>query len=903
MINFVSTEKTYITVAHPQCIFEWILENHKADKFFDPEAKSATKAIKDFQEALLHASKEFPKVFKDKITIFDMFSDISTFFFSFIEKYVQLVEINLPDKTRFMESWNEFRCDIAYLRYRSDPDIFKRVTEFLSYLNKQSQKIDQLQEQTEKSNLYWEMWQQIFQHPDLLDVELPLLLEKTIPDLRDNQPILYFSSPIHIKLLQKVISLKIGTLLKDASWTISEMEKITLKNQAVPCHPILNNFPLQLEGIDFLRKTFLPQLAQIGLRNLKKLDFMFDRVTDLCVRVNLLTGLFGQSIGSIPFGNNTNLTMSLETILEIIEKEKQHPEYVYDLDTYFDKLDRIKKDFTIGKMTLAELKDYLQALHNQQKCHILINTYILKTFAQFAATKEGMLIWFQKYSQNKLLGKCISAINKQNLSSLTIEANTLIRPQTTDKRSLDEIKEYISPTQKTVGKKGGQKIEPKPTVNEAPKKPVLINNNSPIVPLEKPKLVQPQTPFLQLYGRVAKKINLLINRYHNTDLQLLCRPLTQSLMHLHDITVTYKRLQSHSVLNAIQTVASTYYHMEQLIRFQRMIKKDPFDPLFLCHKHNLKKLLKPLTLTIDTSISKLLYLGNFWSFHTYEQLAGWSKLESQSQQKMPEPLTIIEKTLASTKYSDNVSLLKKYLEDSIIFSNSLLEEPIVESTFFESNPVFFQHQQKFAKEAFADKCQRLITVLEAYNTEPAILKLKQASQNLKILNEILSLLNNPKVESHTFCQLVRGAIYWENGILEKLLQALYFLKTGIDTKEHNLSHLWNSKSDILDQWALANNFCRYPFEYQTPCSQLHELILQAEILRTNPDFDAGYKLNFNNPHFGCVNYIPVPLENLNANELLQKLNKILNQASTFITKQLIPELDKIAQSFANPTTS
>ncbi|MBA3604244.1 MAG: hypothetical protein H0W50_11565 [Parachlamydiaceae bacterium] len=142
-----------------------------------------------------------------------------------------------------------------------------------------------------------------------------------------------------------------------------------------------------------------------------------------------------------------------------------------------------------------------------------------------------------------------------------------------------------------------------------------------------------------------------------------------------------------------------------------------------------------------------------------------------------------------------------------------------------------------------------------------------------------------------------------------MLQGIYFLKTGIDNRDHNLLALytaikWNlpkntSEADDLSiKWDQVNNFCRYPYQHKEIRSSTHELILQAELLREHPELGMGFKMQGKlekNQISTLLNFIPVPSDDLSAEGLLISLNRLMISAWKLIENRLIPELDLIVK--------
>ncbi len=935
--ELITASSTLCQIKKSSALSEWIFDEVFHDTFLitndDSTANAAANAAEEiFKNKLKSCCGSFPVIFANHIKSTDLVHDLFNYFINFMEVRVKSILINSPDNDELSKSWKEFLCDIAYLRYERNSIIVTRVNKFILYLIEENKRISEQFEKCSYEEKLWKEWENILKCPDLLDVELAEFYNESysVPDLAN-----FVQLPV--KTLQIAFSSTLCSLVENLSWIPHKIKDLLTPYLSEPQNKLFNNSKLKVYLIDDIIKNLIPQTSLLTLDDLKNTPNSSSKVTLLTKKFLNLTKASNSNIILGIFECYHNFITQIKYVIENFDNESAAN------NINFIGIKNIIAEIE-SPCDVSILKKRLKILKIQQKCHVLFDTYITRLVHKLDFISTGIDLWHKKYSSLGKLDLYIKLINRQNPPFMY--SNKLLSLDIPlDRQKIDELLESIEGPKKPVkGKKKSPKAGEVQT-NVIPSKHLPENNThekrsvksknlkSPIpstahiasIPLITSRL---NLPYSISTTKLALQLKSLIVQelYQSNDFVHPRGALRQSLMHLEDLNVNTHRLYNlesgpiiHAALHAVSIVSSAYYHMEQLIRFMRL-KNNPYDSTFLCDEHNLKKILNELNadyLTDATAASQL-YLGNAWTFHTFEQLNGWKSLEQDSNWKTPKPLKIINTALKKDDIKEITSTLKGYTDSTLAFSEPLLSSEIKECKAILKDTTqipYFSHQQQFNLKTvdFAlNSCHRYIEILEARTNHAGVLKIKQAHQNLIVLKGILTIINKMKIGADAFSQLVRGAIFWQNGVLESLLQGIYFLQTGIDNRDHNLLTLytaikWTQTTNTSkmvdlsikwDKWDQVNNLCRYPFQHKEIRSSTHELILQAELLREHPELGLGFKPQGKfekNQIATLLNFIPVASDDLSAEGLLKALNSLMESAWELIEYKLIPELDLIVK--------
>jgi hypothetical protein len=301
------------------------------------------------------------------------------------------------------------------------------------------------------------------------------------------------------------------------------------------------------------------------------------------------------------------------------------------------------------------------------------------------------------------------------------------------------------------------------------------------------------------------------------------------------------------------------------------------------------------------SIPKSLFLGNFWVAYPFFQMDEW---KNQRNANVPQALIELYASVTS-KSNEESPNLKQYAENTAKFSNALVDsftqkKPMIKDEPIQNLPHNFTFNLQQIDQ-FLNK--RIFFYLNPNSKHFPTIQLLQAEHAFKMLKEILTKLNLNSLMTDEFSWLFRGAIYWQNLALESLLRSICSFQSYFDITEHDLSEIvkkinWsnaieNSEMEMLEtDWKLVNKFSRYPFEDKDLISKTHELILQAEFLRQNPHYGIGFiPVHNENSLSNQLNYIPISYKELHVDQLLKKLDILLQGAWSFLSHKVIPQLE------------
>ena len=383
----------------------------------------------------------------------------------------------------------------------------------------------------------------------------------------------------------------------------------------------------------------------------------------------------------------------------------------------------------------------------------------------------------------------------------------------------------------------------------------------------------------------------------------------QAYMYLQDLGIAHQALSKssdHSVRSfyLISMIQSAYFTLEQLIRYQATQTKDDIKI------HNLVHLIKEANLELkrrDTDLINELFLANYWVRQPYEQLA---KRKSWT---IPPVLTDI-KEIFESKDSKSISeerigKINTYIHSIPQFICSMPFAKKTES--FTLNPAnvtknvkIFNLQIEFDKKIpeIVKKCKNIYSHVP-YHLQP---KFKQVISHLLMFSGILHELSQKHIPSDQFSFLIRSLVFWENTILEEMLETLHAIKTGDNFLSHRLDTLWRAIpwgqqpkekhfKFLEENFYHVHNISRYPFSPSSNSNHpLHKIILRGETLRERPE------LGIDRPYQLVKGGKSSNQEDLTPKAIGTQIQRITHKVLNIIEKRLLPEFEA---SLANSTGS
>lgn len=387
--------------------------------------------------------------------------------------------------------------------------------------------------------------------------------------------------------------------------------------------------------------------------------------------------------------------------------------------------------------------------------------------------------------------------------------------------------------------------------------------------------------------------------------------LRQAHMHLEDMNIAIEgyhqaKTDASKLFYLMTLVQSSYFNAEQLLHYHRAC--DPgLSGDVVASGHNLLRLLQGTKLASLSSheVPSQLFLANYWTRSPEDQLR---KREAWD---IPSYLFAIKqiydaKNLSDPKLKSTVNKVKSVYANTFDFCHRLplVKEMIKNFADKEIKPVVPQSFHPGIKIEAGLLEETALKCTEVFQFVSTIwhLKLSQALSHLKLIKGILEELNKDQISSNKFSLLVRSLLFWEDTLIEELLQALYGKKTGIDTYSHELGSLYqnifcedptekNYKDLEFLQKNMANlhNICRYSFAHQGS-EFSHMIILQAELLREHPELgiEAPFELSQNRTQ---LNYLDVSKRKIAPGEIAKKLNAVHHKIFKIISKRIFPKFE------------
>lgn len=383
--------------------------------------------------------------------------------------------------------------------------------------------------------------------------------------------------------------------------------------------------------------------------------------------------------------------------------------------------------------------------------------------------------------------------------------------------------------------------------------------------------------------------------------------LRHALMNLEDVSAAkdgYAKAENPSskLFYLMTMLQGSYFYLEQMLHSQRQHNaKEEIQRIGNGHNLNLlKNQLGQKSLKENKLLSEL-SLALYWTRSTYEQLKG--------RENWDQPNCLLEirdiyeaKDFSVLKIKNVIAKVQNYLTTISDFSHKLPFIDHLKKSFNKwilASPQLFHHQVEINPQKcdeLAARCQKLFASVAPF-LHP---KLNQAICHLNIVKGILYELSQEKISSDQFSLLTRGLLFWENTVIEELLQILYGIETGLDIRFHDLAYLYRqaispeSKSfdkDLvfLNELDDLHNLSRYPFEVKSASKNIHDLILQAELLRERPELGLDAPFELQGAQRTELNYLMTTP--LSPNEIVIKLLSTHQKIFKIVEKRILPKIE------------
>ena len=803
--------------------------------------------------------------------------DLQQMLMSFFEKQVERYRINNPDNEVFEEKWNEFVQAIAALRLSgsnaelNDLQLLTTAENYLNYIHEELKKIDHKLPpgESKKETEIWNIFKYILKQNKLIYfLNLPVSYLAGLTTLEDNATL-----PTYVPYLIESNNQILARLLKNVPWVLSFCEEKLKPHAEKPQDPNLNCAKSLLTDIQRIKKDILPGIPLLYLSD--------------CLNCTPTQNNFAQKLIDL-FGKwslkNDNPTIEYDHTKKLLHlKNCCPPNFVYSLI----KIECLRNE--LAKLNqqnnLADTKEARAQLEEAIAFHQTLNECAQLVGAFFRIPAFHLCGLFQTIYQWR------SQLDPQVLKQLKVP-----------EKSIDEMVRDIqsAPSSQRVKKKAS-------SIPSKPSSPKSVGQSAQAIDVakvqkscqsSKKKDINPKIPFIVEVSELFLKA-FEANYFSNISSKDFAR---QALIYLTDLHTAQKYYQNASTEESklfylITMIQSGYFHLEQMLHFYSRsdeLKGDGHHLLFLRNQTNLPDLNKE-------AILNDLFLANYWVRSVEEQI------KKREQWDIPLYLSEIKKIYNSTPVKGTIDKVRSIGQRVAEFTNKL---PIIadmkRATLINRVATIevetFHHETTFNLtecQQLAARCDRLRQRIPSLWRS----KFEQAVYHFRLLRGILDELSKADIPSDLFSLLVRSLLFWENTVLEELLQVLYGMKKGCETHSHRLNELYESILDnteeasegenlkfLNEKMSTLHNLSRYPFQTVNGSEYLHDMILQAELLRERPELGKNFTMSQNKTP---LNYLAVSEKDFTPHEIVAKLQGI-HQKIFGIISQILPKIEREA---------
>ena len=813
----------------------------------------------------------------------NMHSPSRKMFLQFFENGVKRCLVNSPENKILEEKWKEFQENFFKLRFnfsqyvvqtKESHELLTKAQAFSELIKNETKKI-RLQippEELDREEKILNLFNHILKTNDIL-LDVPLGALAGICDYTQSEPTLITCIPYLVKSYNQQLEL----ILNNLPWVLQICEEKLKPFAKFEQDNCMNYSQKLLKIIKEIRKKF-PKLQHLYLES--SLSCSPDKQKEILDLIEFFQEWapadLGKEIETVRIGEKffTKFTCGFGYFVS----NKQYT----CLEDYYQKLVMNRKQNSYegiySKENLGRLKRSVEFHHVANEC-----AHLMSGFFRFP-------ILSMSYSYPIITKWCDE--EKVRLARSKYEAQSVVELA----KSIEGDKKI----KKSKRKKKAQQT-PSQTSSTTTSKSIEVQNS----PQTKSEVVEiiSKMPAVPSFSKDVQIVQKLIEAVKSTSDPMIKASARQAQMYAQDILTVNKNLQSASndsslLYFLITLLQSEFFHLEQILNYQGL--SGGVEKTEMQKDHNLLSLLERLGIQSSNknAIIDDLFLANFWIRSLYEQL------HKRENWNIPPYLHTIQHLYEAGKLSQQTTLfdrIKQTYQKTINFSSEL---PVITSS--SSQKVLkievdsFQYTTEIALkpcEEIAKKCQNLFNRLSTL-WHP---KLKQVLCHLKVLQGIIYEINKKKIDSDAFSLLVRNFLFWENTILEEVLQLAYGQKTGVDSYSHDLGTLYKElithktvdceqEYEFLDQtMANLHNFSRYPFIHHGS-EFIRTLILQAELLRERPE------LGKENPfiltkNITDLNYLEVPTDHFTPDSIVNKLNEIHMKIFQIISKRLLPRIN------------
>ena len=809
--------------------------------------------------------------------------------FNLIEKIVRLCLINSPENTPLIEKWNKFREAFALLSYKKDGNLTAKLKQYLIVFQeevKRSAPPSIHEEVTAFDPAFDLLNKALSRELDFLKVPLAYLTSLEKKDRLE----------ISVEHLITANNFLVDKCLQDLPWVLDNIERRLNLFKDCKQDRVMIFSKVLLSKITNFRQKYLLQIPYLSLKDIRssaniKIDFLKDLFKEIQAwkeenyGVDFFLGIQNENYLLI-HRNHTDAVYSesfypCAMTLKLLKQCEEDAASIINLKN--EQVPKEKQCLMPGlnRTNLEHLRKSIQFHEFIIGCDIYLQTYFYTPIRQLVLISSTIHDWFQN----------LPPAYQRRVKQKPKDPTPLINSTSGIEKNIEEtLKDFEIP------KKSSRKRPSKhPNRGTQPSNPQLPSSETPHASQDSSSSLVQSPSSIPLHDKMVHLLNRMIQKMPQT-------PSKESLMHAHmylqDLIVAHEALQKTSNHSArlfylITNIHSAYFTIEQLMSYLGKGEFQNHNLINLMNMAKLESIIKNKDLIHD------LFLANYWIRQPYVQL---TKRKSWS---IPPVLNTVIEIYESQNFSSipntTIAKIKSYIRSIPEFAFNIVKEEENIQYPEKRNIGDFQPEMEFEKEKIQlilKRCESLLERIPSYFQD----KFKQVILHIKMIEGITHELSHPTIPSNQFGFLIRQLIFWENTVIEEILESLHFLKTGEDFISHHLETLWNKipwkepkekDRTLLSRFQNIHNISRYPHsQHPKELDEFHHIILRGEQLRSMPELGSNQPFSLVKSR---TENIPVNLEELTPKEIGLKLQTLTHKILSMIEKRVLPEFETLTQ--------
>jgi len=767
------------------------------------------------------------------------------FIYLLLKTHLEEYFLDQPEDLEIREKWKDFCLNFARLRYKRDSSVFGQVNDFLQEILEKLKLYRMNDQQSLEEVEIINIFRELCQHPDLLDLDLGLLFDQGTPLSGGSKKM-----TLSVTDLQQTYYLLAREIKENFSWLIDVCEE-----RISPCYIVLNLF--KLNGS--------PHTIQTHFMN------GFQTLRDL---VSVLDAIQVNSLGDI-LKNKAHFDKIKKTFIALFYTDgtRVFGDLQYTIQEIFSDPNTLDSMLTPSVLQSPSIKQQTldctySAFIDANDAHIILEAYLLKFWEQLhELTISSLRTWSEKVQKSFFKGRDKTGYPKflQSIPRVMETTQFLIPkpaasvPSSSREIDIDATLAFIQgtshqnknnkqprgrkgkpiPSKQSVTKATPRKIQP-PSVTEA-LLPTSVETQfvcsleeflhpSSSVSIEEPvdktgvseefakeatftvsaeplpaPLAETSQPSLSVFLE-DQIIETLLQKILEQPLDktpYLKSSLEQVELAFSSLVTAYQKMrlmapEDFESYDYHLMISNMYYLIEQVLRYKN-IERDSSSGDFSHHVLRRLRDLGQFDAPINEIVKKL-YSANLWTLYTETQMTSRLRIDlmNQFQQKLVIPPILLKLHRISHASTPELCLeLKSEIEilyqETLAFVKSHIPPEIKEGLSLKLSTrtckVTLEKTSELQKMVALFQ-KKLSTVISQQVFQSEVNDtLEQGNKSLSFLKRTLKELSSPELTLQEFSPLLRSTIHLTNHICESIFRALFTIKYHVDTWEHRLSHL------------------------------------------------------------------------------------------------------------------